>query len=74
MKPSFAPVMHLTSDVKYAAIYACVSTEDQADGYSLPSQVEACEKMAAQQGYTVPEAYIFREDYTGKVLDRPRLP
>jgi site-specific DNA recombinase len=40
----------------------------------LPSQVEACQKVAAQQGYLVPDPYIFREDWTGKVLDRPRLP
>jgi site-specific DNA recombinase len=61
------------AEAKFAAIYARVSTEDQANGYSLPSQVEACQKLAAQQGYTVPESYIFREDYTGTVLDRPRL-
>jgi site-specific DNA recombinase len=59
---------------RYAAIYARVSTEDQADGYSLPSQVEGCQKLASQQGYTVPDAYVFQEDFTGKVLDRPLLP
>jgi site-specific DNA recombinase len=57
-----------------AAIYTRVSTEDQADGYSLLSQLEACQKLAAQHGYTVPEHYIFQEDFTGKILDRPRLP
>jgi site-specific DNA recombinase len=59
---------------RYAAIYARVSTEDQADGYSLPSQVDACQKLAAQHGYHVPDAYVFQEDYTGKVLGRPLLP
>jgi hypothetical protein len=29
MKSSFSPVMHLTSDIKSAALYARVSTEDQ---------------------------------------------
>jgi site-specific DNA recombinase len=59
---------------RYAAIYARVSTEDQADGYSLPSQIDACQKLAAQHGYHVPDAYVFQEDYTGKVLARPLLP
>jgi len=41
-----------------AAIYARVSTTDQADkGYSLPTQLEACQAMARQEGYTVPESH-----------------
>src|SRR5919109_2899645 len=63
-----------SNHTRYAAIYTRVSTEEQADGYSLLSQLEACQKLAAQHGYTVPERYVFQEDYTGKVLDRPRLP
>jgi site-specific DNA recombinase len=58
---------------RYAAIYARLSTEDQADGYSLPTQVEASLKLAAREGFTVPESYIFQEDHTGKVLNRPIL-
>ena len=35
------------------AIYTRVSTTDQADkGYSLPTQIEACQAMARQEGYT----------------------
>ena len=34
MKQSPSQVIHLTSDVKFAAIYARVSTEDQGKGFS----------------------------------------
>ena len=57
-----------------AAIYARVSTTDQADrGFSLPTQVEACCSWAQEQSYSVPESYIFSEDYTGMSLHRPEL-
>jgi site-specific DNA recombinase len=57
-----------------AAVYARVSTTDQADrGYSLPTQVEACQAMAQQEGYTVPESYTFVDDYTGTSLNRPQF-
>src|SRR5215470_14640502 len=64
-----------TSDTtKIAAIYARVSTADQADrGYSLPTQLEACQAMAQQEGYAVPESHIFVDDYTGTSLNRPQL-
>jgi site-specific DNA recombinase len=58
----------------YAAIYARVSTADQADkGYSLPTQIEACQTLARQEGYTVRESYIFVDDYTGTSLNRPQF-
>jgi site-specific DNA recombinase len=56
---------------KRAAIYARVSTDDQAQGYSLKTQVEACQGFAIERGYTVLET--FADDYTGTVLDRPEL-
>ena len=57
-----------------AAIYARVSTADQADhGYSLPTQIGACHILAQQHGYTVPESYVFADDYTGTSLKRPQL-
>jgi site-specific DNA recombinase len=37
MKSSFSPVMYLTSDIKYAALYARVSIEDQGKGFSIPT-------------------------------------
>lgn len=54
-----------------AVIYARVSTTDQADrGYSLPTQIDACRLLAQHQGYTVPEGYLFTDDYTGTSLNR----
>jgi site-specific DNA recombinase len=62
------------SGVRLAAVYARVSTADQKDhGYSLPSQIEACQELAHREGYTVPADYVFAEDYTGTSLNRPQL-
>jgi site-specific DNA recombinase len=59
---------------RLAAIYTRVSTTDQADkGYSLPTQLEACQAMAQQEGYTVPDTHVFVDDYTGTSLNRPQF-
>jgi site-specific DNA recombinase len=57
-----------------AAIYARVSTTDQADkGYSLPTQIDACQRLAQQEGYAVPDTHVFVDDYTGTSLNRPQF-
>src|SRR5262249_53368170 len=57
-----------------AAIYARVSTTDQAaKAYSLPTHLEACQAMARQEGYTVPESHVFVDDYTSTSLNRPQF-
>ena len=59
--------------IKKAAIYARVSTDDQADkGYSLPSQLEICHQYIEQLGYSV--IAEFCEDHSGTtpVTDRPQ--
>ncbi len=59
---------------RLAAIYARVSTEDQGKGYSIPTQIEACQRLAQQEGYTVPDSHIFvDEGISGTTLDRPAL-
>jgi site-specific DNA recombinase len=59
---------------RLAAIYARVSTEDQGRGYSIPTQIEACQRLAQQEGYTVPDSQIFvDEGISGTTLDRPAL-
>ena len=56
---------------KIVAIYARVSTDEQSKGYSLSTQVEACEQYAFEQGYSL--VATFKDDYSGAMLDRPGL-
>ena len=56
---------------KIAVGYARVSTDEQAKGYSLPTQLEAVRQYAARLGYQLVEE--FQDDYTGASLDRPGL-
>ncbi len=56
---------------KRAIIYVRVSTDEQAKGYSLKTQVEGCMHYAEEMGYAI--AATFQEDYTGTSLDRPAL-
>src|ERR1041385_7844627 len=56
----------------HAAIYARVSTDDQVErGYSLPSQIEACQKFASQKGMDV--STVYRDDRSGAkpITSRP---
>ena len=57
---------------KQAAIYARVSTDDQAErGYSLPSQIEACKQFANTKGWNI--AAVHADDISGAMpfIDRP---
>ncbi len=57
-----------------AAIYCRVSTEDQErEGTSLQSQLDACKKMSQEKGYVIEEKHIIREVYSGLTLLRPDL-
>ena len=57
-----------------AAIYCRVSTEDQErEGTSLQSQVEACKKLAIEKGFEVVGELVFLETYSGLSLERPKL-
>ena len=62
------------STPRCAAIYARVSTDDQGKGFSIPTQIEACQKLAEREGYTVPESHILvDEGISGTTMDRPEL-
>jgi site-specific DNA recombinase len=51
-----------------------VSTEDQGRGYSIPTQIEGCQKLADREGYTVPETHVLiDEGLSGTTMDRPAL-
>ena len=54
-----------------AALYIRVSTADQAERYSLLSQLKALREKAAREGFSVREDYIFVDKHTGKVASRP---
>jgi site-specific DNA recombinase len=55
-----------------AAIYCRVSTEDQErEGTSLQTQLDACLAYCQQKGYQV--AHRFNETYSGLTLERPKL-
>lgn len=55
------------------AIYARVSTEEQAkSGYSLESQILACQKFISANAFA--EAEIYRDDgFSGEFIERPEL-
>lgn len=54
-----------------ALVYTRVSTKEQAEGFSLETQREACEKKAKELGAV---DIVFLEDtYTGIELDRPAM-
>jgi len=58
--------------MKTAAIYCRVSTDNQeAEGTSLQTQLEACLKYCRDKGYNV--VYRFSEAYSGLTLERPKL-
>jgi site-specific DNA recombinase len=48
---------------KRAVIYCRVSTDEQAKGYSLPTQLEACRTYAESHGYSI--VNTFKDDYSG---------
>ena len=54
-----------------SVIYARVSTEEQGQGYSLPTQIAGCRRYAAEQGHTVLGEFV--EQYTGTERERPAL-
>lgn len=56
---------------KKAAIYARVSTEEQSENYSLPTQLEGCRLYASRNDFEV--IAEFTDSYTGTSLDRPKL-
>jgi site-specific DNA recombinase len=58
--------------MKTAAIYCRVSTDNQeAEGTSLQTQLEACQNYCHGKGYEV--AHRFSEAYSGLSLERPKL-
>ena len=58
----------------HAAIYARVSSEDQVQGFSLESQIEACHAYARSHGLVVWQSHVFVDGgISGAILERPAL-
>jgi len=58
--------------MKTVAIYCRVSTDNQeAEGTSLQTQLEACLKYCRDKSYNVADR--FSEAYSGLTLERPKL-
>ena len=63
---------------KTSVLYVRVSTKDQAerdgeaDGYSIPAQIEACQRKAQSLGAIVVEAFVDRGE-SARSADRPEL-
>jgi site-specific DNA recombinase len=56
-----------------AAIYCRISQEDQS-AFSLPSQEEACRKLADSRGFRTPNEYVFLDNGgLSTEIDRPAL-
>ncbi len=54
-----------------AIVYARVSTDEQARGYSIPTQLDSCRRYCAERGYTVLTEHT--DAHSGTELDRPGL-
>jgi len=60
--------------VKIAAIYTRVSSDRQKEAQTIESQVSALKEYAAEQEYSVPDEWCFKDDgYSGAYLNRPGL-
>jgi len=55
-----------------AALYARVSTEDQAKNYSIPTQLEAMRNFVIEHGFEMVKEFT-DEGISGATLDRPAL-
>src|SRR5215468_6137145 len=60
--------------MKPAAIYARVSSDRQKEEHTIASQTEALRAFASQQGFSVPDEWVFEDEgYSGATLIRPGL-
>jgi site-specific DNA recombinase len=60
--------------MKTAAIYTRVSSDQQKENKTIGSQVDELLSFAEQQGYVVPDEYVFKDEgYSGAILVRPGL-
>ncbi len=70
MKTSTRAAKAQPAEAKYAALYIRVSTTDQGERYSLPSQLKRLREMAARDGYAVKPEHEFVDQFSGKTASR----
>lgn len=59
-------------EILRAVVYARVSTEDQAEGFSLDHQVETCRRFIHQRGWKI--VWVYRDEgQSGATLERKQL-
>src|SRR5262249_45515672 len=69
-----AQMNKMTCKEKKAAIYARVSSQKQKEDETIESQIEALRLYALQEGYRVPEKWLFVDNgISGEMLQRPAL-
>ena len=57
--------------MKPAVIYARVSSDKQKEEHTIASQTEALRAFALQQGFSVPDEWVFEDEgYSGATLIR----
>lgn len=49
------------------------TSQEKDDAFSLDSQLKAIHAFTHEQEIKIPKVYEFREEFTGKALDRPKL-
>jgi site-specific DNA recombinase len=60
--------------MKFAAIYARVSSDQQREEHTIASQTEALVEFAKRNEFNVPKEWIFEDDgHSGATLERPGL-
>ena len=74
-KAALKSIASADTALKQSVIYCRVSTgKQEAEGYSLQTQVEACQKYANENGIQVSLENIFCEAASGaELIDRPIL-
>ena len=64
----------MTDQDLHAAIYARVSSDQQAEAGTIASQVDALKEKVAQDGLTLDDEVLFLDDgYSGATIARPAL-
>jgi DNA invertase Pin-like site-specific DNA recombinase len=72
--PTYATPINSRRSIMQVSVYVRVSTQHQAQSQTIEQQLDRLRQYISQQGWTLDEADIFRDDgYSGAKLNRPGL-